>query len=457
VDFEFKIGTPVLTRDGEAGRLKFLVIDSEEEEITGLVVERGQLLRKDIVVPASWVERADEQAVVLDASVPELETLPEYREVEYRAPDPSARPIAGHPPAETRIWLGPYPGLQVPVHSGSYLTERPWVLYSGRLGIGDDEVLVRRGQPIYDNSGRRVATLDHVLADDETHRIQRLVIHRGHWLQRGEDLIVPADAVSYITDQDIHLTLSREDLDQLPRYQPPMDDARLEGAIARGLQTQPETRGQDLDVQVDRGLVRLYGEVPKAVASAALSIANKVQGVIGTEDRTTRTQATSPNGKAQAAATGGNDTAIADQIRDTYQRQQQEDLSDVRVRVGKGVAHLTGTTRNVAGKALAEHLARSVSGVRSVTNDLLPDTHLRARIEAALAENPETALEPVDVLVRGGVATLIGRVSTFEAKEAAEKVARSVAGSRVVLNELEVRPARDMAESLRPVWLWKPD
>jgi osmotically-inducible protein OsmY/sporulation protein YlmC with PRC-barrel domain len=455
MDFEFKIGTPVLTRDGAAGRLKYLVVDPAEEAITGLIVERGQLLHKDVVVPSSWVEKANGQAVVLDASVPELETLPEYREVEFRTPDPSARPIAGHPPAETRVWLGPYPGLQVPAHPSSYLAERPWVFYRGRLGVADDEVLVKRGQPVYDNSGRRVATLDHVLADDETHRIQRLVVHRGHWLQRGEDLIVPADAVSYITDQDIRLTLSREDLDQLPRYRPPMDDARLEETISRGLQTQSETNGHDLNVQVDRGLARLFGEVPEAVASAASSIASRVHGVIGTEDRTTKAQlrpaSSALTGQTQEAGSRCNDTEIANEIGDAFRRQQQEDLSDVRVRVDQGDAHLTGTTRNVAGKALAEHLARSMPCVRSVTNDLLPDSLLSARIEAVLAENPETALEPVDVLVRSGVITLIGRVSTFEAKEAAEKVARSAAGPRVVLNELEVRPAKEVVEPLRPV------
>jgi hypothetical protein len=32
-----------------------------------------------------------------------------------------------------------------------------------------------------------------VLADDKTHRISTLIVHRGQWLQRGEDLVVPAD------------------------------------------------------------------------------------------------------------------------------------------------------------------------------------------------------------------------------------------------------------------------
>lgn len=187
--------------------------------------------------------------------------------------------------------------------------------------------------------------------------------------------------------------------------------------------------------------------------------------MIGTEDRTTRAQlspapSAGPNGKTQTTTTQGtrgNDTDIANQLGEALRRQGQEDLSNVRVTVDQGVAHLAGTTPNIAGKALAEYLARSVPSVRSITNDVMPDTTLRARIEAELAENPKTALEPVDVVVRSGVVTLIGRVSSVEAKTAAETVARSAAGSSVVLNELEVCPTEDLAEALRPVWLWKPD
>ncbi|HKP53951.1 MAG TPA: BON domain-containing protein [Chloroflexia bacterium] len=447
MNLEFKIGTPVFSREGEAGRLKYLVVDPEDKTITGLIVERGKLLHKDVVVPVSWVEKADEQGVVLDAYLPELETMPEYREVEYLAPDPTSPPIAGHPPAETRVWIGPYYGVVRPPSELGMQTERPQVLHRGRLGITEDEVVVRRGQPVFTNDGQRVATLDHVLVDKETHRIKHLVVHRGQWLQRGEDLIVPADAVSVISDQDIRLSLSRDDLNGLARYRPPMDDTQLEGVITRGLQTQPETKGQNLNVQVDRGLVRLFGEVSDAVSSAASSIAKRIQGVIGVEDRTERPRNAGPSGRASS----GDDSATGAQITDAFRSPLKEDLSDVRVQVDKGVAHLSGSTRNVAGKALAGQIAGAVPGVRSVVNDIQPDSIVRARVEAALAHDPMTALASIDVIARSGVITLLGRVTSPEVKEAAEQIARSTAGVAAVLNELEVRPPPDDVPAPIPV------
>jgi osmotically-inducible protein OsmY/sporulation protein YlmC with PRC-barrel domain len=460
MDFEFKIGTPVLSRDErEIGKLKYLVIDPDDETISNLVVEKGLLLRKDVVVPVSWVVKADEERIFVNATASEVDSLPEFREVDYRQPDPTARPIAGHQPSELRIWDRPYinpvrpdagPARPILVRS-----ERPWVEYKGFLGVNDDEVLLKRGQPIYASDGQRVATLDHVVADDETHRIQELVVHRGHWLQRGEDVVVPADAVSSISHDEIRLSLSRDELDQLARYRAPMGDSQLEAAITRGLQTLPETKGQNLNVQVDRGVARLFGEATDGAASAAASIAKQMQGVIGVEDHTARPQSAAPRGGASGTQSP-KDAAIAAQITDAYQRQNQQDLSGVRVQVDKGVAYLTGTTRNIAGKALAEQIARDTPGVASVVSGIEADTVVRARVEAALAEDPRTSLIPVDVMSRAGVVTLLGQVPSFEAKKAIEEVARKTAGVKAVISELEVRPPNKEDRTFRPVALQVP-
>jgi BON domain len=62
----------------------------------------------------------------------------------------------------------------------------------------------------------------------------------------------------------------------------------IQTQVVRSLETQPETSGRGLRVEVERGLVRLLGEVPEAVAQAAAQLARWIRGVIGVEDRTTR-------------------------------------------------------------------------------------------------------------------------------------------------------------------------
>jgi osmotically-inducible protein OsmY len=178
-----------------------------------------------------------------------------------------------------------------------------------------------------------------------------------------------------------------------------------------------------------------------------------MQGVVGVEDRTTRTQ---PAEDGVSRVGSSQDSALANQIAIALGQQRQEDLSDVQVRVEQGVAHLSGTTRNIAGKALAEQVARTVPGVTSVVNEVMPDSTIRARVEAALAEDPRTALVPIDVIVQSGVVTLLGRVPSIDVEKAAEQIARSTPGVKIVVNQMDMWPELNDTLDARPVAIRMP-
>ena len=65
---------------------------------------------------------------------------------------------------------------------------------------------------------------------------------------------------------------------QLSRYHPAANDAEIQAQVERSLETQPETRGQGVRVEVERGVVRLLGEVSEAVAQAATHLARWIRG-----------------------------------------------------------------------------------------------------------------------------------------------------------------------------------
>jgi osmotically-inducible protein OsmY/sporulation protein YlmC with PRC-barrel domain len=639
-EYDFKIGAPILTAEGEVGRLKYVVVDPDAEVVTHLIIERGRLLRHSIVVPTGWVEHADAQGIRLNAKLAELEELPEFREVDFWAPDPTARPVSGHPSADTRIWITPYGAIPAPRSTHT--------LHRVRLGIGEEDILIRRGLPVYTADGDRVATVDHLLVDPATHRVTHLVIHRGRWFSQGEDYIVPIDQVKTASEYGIRLQLRRDQIAQLPRYSPIAGDAEIQGQVARSLETHPETRGQGLGVEVERGLVRLLGGASKAVAQAATHLARQIRGVIGVEDWTTPPgevpfrigapvsaqdgraghlhkvvidphtrrvthlviqrrsllgedrvvpvelverathegitlrltsrevarlpryheerfisppldweplngyQATdvcfwgSPYGgvtppilpvveytirhgiperttvlerstevRTRDDVTGEIDHLLVDPTReelthlvvrlDTQPPQRVivpiewvEDLGDgyvllkctledlrqlqqytpphtdeeiaaavadalrreggdafkhVEVQVDRGLVSLQGTTPTIADKAKAEQIARSVRGVITVRNNLHANTTLTARVSAALAEDPRTALAPIDVSSSGGTVTLIGEVPSGGVREAAEQIARSVPGVVMVVNALEVQLHDMEVDSMVPAWL----
>jgi osmotically-inducible protein OsmY/sporulation protein YlmC with PRC-barrel domain len=642
-EYDFKIGAPVLAAEGEIGRLKYVVVDPSAQVVTHLVVERGRLFRRDIVVPAGWVEQADAQGIRLHAKMDELERLPEFHEVQFWAPDPTARPISGHPPADTRVWISPH-GTVHTFHTTS-------VLHRVRLGIGDEDILIRRGLPVYTADGDRAGTVDHLLIDPETHRVTHIVIHRGRWFSQGEDYMAAIDHVSTASEYGIRLRLSRDELDQLPRYLPTATDADIQAQVERSFETQPVTREQGLRVEVERGLVRLLGEVSEAVVQAAARLARRIRGVIGVEDRTTPSgepalrigapvfaqdgrvghlskvvidphtrrathliihrgvlldedrvvpvelvERATPEGivlhlssrevarqplyqeerfvnpppgweassgyqasevlfwglpyggvtppilpvveytirhgiperttvlerhtevRTRDELTGVIDHLLVDPLRqelthlvvrfddqpqqpvivpvewvvdlgDGYvllkctredlqqqqlytpphsdaelaaavttalQHQGGDALKQVQVEVDRGLVALQGTTPSVADKAKAEEIARSVYGVITVRNNLIANTTIAARVSAALAEDPRTALAPIDVSSSGSTVTLIGQVPSGKVREAAGQIARTVPGVVVVINALEVR-AYDMETlPMVPDWLNMP-
>ena len=642
-DYDFKIGAPVLTDDGEVGRLKYVVVDPNAEIVTHLVVERGSLLRHEIVVPTGWVEHADAQGIRLHAKLDELEALPEFREVEFWAPDPTARPISGHPPPDTRIWISPY-GTVHTFHSAS-------ILHRVRLGIGEEEILIRRGLPVYTADGDRIGTVDHLLVDPETHRVAHLIIHRGRWFSQDEDYIVPIDDVTTASEYGIRLRLRREEIDQVTCCRPAATDTEIQAQVVRSLETQPETREQGLRVEVERGLVRLLGNVSRAVAQAATHLARRIRGVIGVEDRTTPPGApgfhigvpvfaqdgragelskvvidphtrrvthliihrgvqlaedrvvpvelverATPEGiflhltsrevarqprheeerfvsppsdwellpgylaadvlfwglpyggvtppilpvmqytirhgipertvvlerstevRTRDEVTGKIDHLLVDPMRqelthlvvrlddqpeqpiivpfawvedlgdgyvllkctreelrqlqsympshsdaelaaavtEALQHQGGETLKHVQFQVDCGLGVLHGTTPTVADKGNAERIARSVHGVIDVRNALVANTTIAARVSAALAEDPRTALAPIDVSSSGSTVTLIGQVPSGEVREAAEQIARAVSGVVVVINALEVCPHDMESVPMVPHWLSMP-
>lgn len=104
----------------------------------------------------------------------------------------------------------------------------------------------------------------------------------------------------------------------------------------------------------------------------------------------------------------------------------------------EGVIELTGSVASEEARAAAAAVAAGVAGVIEVRNALTADTTLRAAVQAALAADDQTASEPIDVMVTGGVVSLAGTVRQPAARAAAEALARSVPGVALVVNELKV-------------------
>ena len=123
----------------------------------------------------------------------------------------------------------------------------------------------------------------------------------------------------------------------------------------------------------------------------------------------------------------------------------------INVETYRGVVELGGFVDNAQQKDQATKVARSVTGVKEVRNDLrvstpqattgqaVDDGLVTASVKAKLIEDTTTKAYQINVETQKGVVQLTGFVESTAAKTRAGELARSVDGVAEVRNDLEIR------------------
>jgi len=118
----------------------------------------------------------------------------------------------------------------------------------------------------------------------------------------------------------------------------------------------------------------------------------------------------------------------------------------------EGVVYLTGVVETEEARREAGRVAWRTEGVGGVVNDLtvgektvgawVDDVMISSKVKAKLIANSEIKAGDIDVGSSQGVVTLLGRVSSQNIKNTAERIARDTRGVKDVRNELTVGRAR---------------
>jgi osmotically-inducible protein OsmY len=127
------------------------------------------------------------------------------------------------------------------------------------------------------------------------------------------------------------------------------------------------------------------------------------------------------------------------------------DLGAVKVHAQCNEVWLLGHVSSDINRRLMEDLARAVTAVREVHNELVADTDLAVEIAGALAKHEETRGLPIGVYPDLGEVYLRGLVPTEAVKQAAEQVAGEVPGIKGLHNELVVSAKTDYLPTLAGV------
>ena len=124
----------------------------------------------------------------------------------------------------------------------------------------------------------------------------------------------------------------------------------------------------------------------------------------------------------------------------------------INVETYRGVVELGGFVDNTQQKEQATKVARSVTGVKEVRNNLVvgtktdatagqvvDDSMLTASVKTKLVEDSTTKAYEINVGTQKGVVQLTGFVDSTTMKAKAGELARSVEGVKEVRNDLEIR------------------
>jgi sporulation protein YlmC with PRC-barrel domain len=207
------LGKPVRCSDDVFGVLADVVIDPVTKRVTHLVVrpERQDTIATRLVPIELAEEDEGGEAIWLRCTVDEAGKLDIVEEFAYLR--------LGESPARDPDWdVGIQEVLAPPFYEGTGFDD-----YAGELGTSEaliydrvpkGEIEIRRSSPVYSSDGHHLGHVDGFVVD-ETDQIAQLVLERGHLWGRRE-VTVPIGAVASVANDEVKLSLSRDEVGALP-------------------------------------------------------------------------------------------------------------------------------------------------------------------------------------------------------------------------------------------------
>ena len=148
-----------------------------------------------------------------------------------------------------------------------------------------------------------------------------------------------------------------------------MDDSTITARVKAALIDHKDINSSDISVKTENKVVTLSGDVTSTEQkSQALSVAKEVKGVSHVNDKLTVHHKSSSETATLKGYAG--DTAITSEVKAKLLADDIVPSRNVKVETNAGAVYLTGTVASAAQAERAAEIAKAVSGVKSVRNDL---------------------------------------------------------------------------------------
>ncbi|HUA29141.1 MAG TPA: PRC-barrel domain-containing protein [Streptosporangiaceae bacterium] len=205
----FTIGAEASCTDGDAGKVRRVIVDPVARTLTHLVVEPGGRLGLARLVPLDLVDMADAATgtIRIRCTLAEFARLDPAEETQFV---PGTRGYEAYGTDQVLTW--PYYGLGSPGESMDLAVERvsQTVTYD-TVPLG--EVEVRRGDAVQASDGH-IGHVQGLIIDPASHQVTHVLLQEGHLWGRKE-VSIPIRAVTKVGD-GISVSLSKQEIGDLP-------------------------------------------------------------------------------------------------------------------------------------------------------------------------------------------------------------------------------------------------
>lgn len=214
-------------------------------------------------------------------------------------------------------------------------------------------------------------------------------------------------------------------------------DKRLAQAIEEKIKDKFQGTPLDINFQVIKGYVKLYGVVDTlAERERIASLIADIPSIKGVD-----------NGLTIGTENIQDDEELGHLVVERFSKDRRIDLKKIGAQCDKGVVILRGQAANLGEIEVARELAAQVQGVKEVRSLVkiseqakeIDDISIVNTIESSFADTRLVEAEDVETSCKKGVVTFIGLVDDNEQREAAEVIAKTVDGVRQVINKLKTR------------------
>lgn len=222
---EFIVGREVSCRDGVCGDLRRVIVDPITRTLTHLVVEPAHRRATGHLVPIDLVA-ATAKEIRLRCTTAEFEAFTPAEKTQFL---PGASGPWGYGQQQMLSW--PYYGLG---RGAMGMGAGPAAITDDRVPVG--EVQVRRGEHVHATDGA-IGRVQGLVIDPGDHHVTHVLLDQGHL--GGHQSVAIAISAGAGVDDGVRLTLTKDDVRDLPRSASITSDPILNSSSAFPARTRP--------------------------------------------------------------------------------------------------------------------------------------------------------------------------------------------------------------------------